>query len=160
MGRPAVEGLDGAWREDPTIKDLAERIAQRRTPVEDAKALVQDFASGLGADKDRKLTLLFVGMLSTINAERTSIISGIGRYAQRQARLAEKIEKTFADLSALPVSGTLEEEARREELQDIQVWDTRIFEERQRSLTYICDQPVLLEQRAFGLSREIMSFLE
>lgn len=157
---PAVDGLQGAWRDDPVVTDLAARIAQRRTPLEDAKVLVQDFAASLGADKDRKLTLLFVGMLATINRERGSIISGIGRYAQRQTQLAEKIERTFAELGALPVKGNLEDEARREELEDIQVWDTRIYEERERSLGYICDQPVRLERRAFALAREIMTHLE
>lgn len=157
---PPVEALDAVWRKDPAIKALAEQIAQRRTPLEDAKALVQDFAANQAVEKDRRLTLLFTGMLATINSERTSIIKGIGRYAQRQTRLAEKIEKTFAEIGAIPVSGTLEDEARREELLDIQAWDTRIFEERQRSLTYICDQPVRLEQRAFALSREIMNHLE
>jgi hypothetical protein len=31
----------------------------------------------------------------------------------------------------------------------------RVFDDRQRSLRVVCDQPVLLEQRAFAISRLI-----
>ena len=34
-------------------------------------------------------------------------------------------------------------------------WDQRIFTERQQSLTYVCETPVILEQRAFALGRII-----
>jgi hypothetical protein len=35
-----------------------------------------------------------------------------------------------------------------------------VFEDRQRVLRQICEQPVLLEQRAFALSRAMQSELE
>ena len=40
------------------------------------------------------------------------------------------------------------------------LWDTRIFDEREQSLTYVCESPVLLEQRLFALAREIMAQLD
>ena len=39
-------------------------------------------------------------------------------------------------------------------------WDTRVFTDRQRSLRLVCDQPVLLEQRAFALARIIQDSLQ
>ena len=39
-------------------------------------------------------------------------------------------------------------------------WDIRIYDDRRGSLTYLCEQPVLLEQRAFTLARTIVSHLE
>jgi hypothetical protein len=63
-------------------------------------------------------------------------------------------------MRALPSGATPEAAARRRELQEKLVWDTRIFDERQRSLTYICEQPALLEQRLFALARTIMGHLE
>ena len=39
-------------------------------------------------------------------------------------------------------------------------WDTRIYDERQAALTYVCESPVLIEQRAFALAREIRNHLE
>jgi hypothetical protein len=38
-------------------------------------------------------------------------------------------------------------------------WDIRIFEDRQKSLKYLCDQPVFLEQRAFELGRAMVAML-
>ena len=35
-----------------------------------------------------------------------------------------------------------------------------IFEDRERSLAAVCEQPVLLEQRLFALAREIMTHLD
>src|SRR3546814_4158633 len=39
-------------------------------------------------------------------------------------------------------------------------WSIRIFDEREKSMTYLCEQPVLLEQRAFALGRTIYFFVE
>ena len=38
-------------------------------------------------------------------------------------------------------------------------WDTRIFTDRQAQLTYVCETPVILEQRAFALGRAIAGHL-
>ena len=157
---PPTEGLPATWRDDPTLAQLIERLAARRTPIGQAQSLIADYATGLGAVREDKLTQLFAGTLATINRERSQIISGIQRYARRQAQLARKIEQQFAELDALPYDGTGEQQVRRTELQEIQAWDTRIYEERERSLAYICQQPVILEQRAFALAREIMNNLE
>ena len=39
-------------------------------------------------------------------------------------------------------------------------WDTRIFEERRKTISYVCEVPVLIEQRLFALAREIQQSLE
>src|SRR3546814_8391776 len=94
-------------------------------------------------------------MLSLMNRERASIISGVERYAVRQRALAEKIERETAELEMLPVDGTEAEQSERADLQEILNWDTRIFQEREHSLTYVCELPVQIERRAFALGREI-----
>jgi len=157
---PLVEGLDEAWRADAEVSALAGRIAARRTLIEEAKTAIEGFAARLGADKDRKLTLLFAATLAAVNADRGSIIKGIKRYARRQAGLAKKIERQTVEMNELPRDGSDEQKAKRRELEEKQLWDTRIYEERERSLSYICDQPVILEQRIFALAREIMMHLD
>ena len=153
---PPVEELKGAWQDDMEVSRLAGTLAARRTDIEAAKAAVVDFAAGLGAGKNERLTLLFAATLDIVNNERASIISGIGRYTRRQQALADKIGRVAGELQALPASDT----AKREELEQQRLWDIRIYEDRERSLTYICEQPVLLEQRVFALAREIMNHLE
>ena len=50
--------------------------------------------------------------------------------------------------------------APRDALLAEQGWDIRVFEDRRSSLGYLCEQPVLLEQRAFALARTIAGHLE
>ena len=156
-GPPIGDADRAAWREDPAIAELARRLAARGLPAE---AAIAEFAAAAGADKDRALTLLFAGILDTINGERADILAGIERYAKRQRALAEKLELQAAELDALPVDGSAEQQARRAELAEMQTWDTRIFEDRERSLSYVCEQPVRLEQRVFALARTILAHLD
>ncbi len=159
-GGPPVDDAAPAWREAPAIRDLVAAIASRRTALEDGEKAIAAFAGTLGAEKDAMLTMVFAGLFTTINQERSRLISGIKRYARGQRRLASRIRQLTADLGAAPADGTPEGAARRRQLRERQVWDTRIFEERERSLTALCEQPVLLEQRLFILARAIMAQMD
>ncbi|WP_119461659.1 hypothetical protein [Rhodospirillaceae bacterium SYSU D60014] len=158
---PPLDAAAASWRDDPEIAALAMKIASRRTPIEEANAAIKELAEAAGADEDKKLTMLFAGALGIINHDRASIMSGIQRYATRQRALADKIERQSAQLAALPVEETPPGvTSERDDLLEVQNWDIRIFEEREHALTYVCEQPVLLEQRAFALGREIMKYLD
>jgi hypothetical protein len=158
---PPLDAAGDAWRDDSALAELAGVIASRRTEMADAKEKIADFAAAAGADRNRRLTLLFAGVLATINAERSSIMAGIGRYARRQHDLADKIASEAAELDRLPAEGGTEDEiARREAVSETQEWDTRIFREREQSLRYVCELPTLLEQRAFSLGKEIAAQLQ
>ena len=159
-GGPPINDARRAWRETPAVRGLVLRIADRRTALEDGEKAVAAFAGTLGAEKDAMLTLVFAGLFTTINQERSRLISGIKRYARGQRRLASRIRQLTADLGAAPADGTPEGAARRRQLRERQVWDTRIFEERERSLQALCEQPVLLEQRLFILARAIMAQMD
>lgn len=52
------------------------------------------------------------------------------------------------------------ERAKARELDERLLWDIRVFDEREQSLSYVCESPVLLERRLFALARQIMSRLE
>jgi hypothetical protein len=39
-------------------------------------------------------------------------------------------------------------------------WDTRVYEEREQSLTYVCETAVLLEQRLFQIGRHISELIK
>ena len=98
---PEVTENDKTWEESARLADLAHTISVRRMPIEEARAEIDRFAATLGEDKDEQLTLLFSGVLQTINAERTEIVAGIERYARRRAALADKIKAATAELNAL-----------------------------------------------------------
>jgi hypothetical protein len=105
------------------------------------------------------LTMLFAGALETINRDRASLISGIKRFARQQRSLSESIAATNAALRELRQDGTGEQASRLDELEQRRTWEMRIFDEREDSLTYLCEQPVLLERRAFALARHIAGLL-
>jgi hypothetical protein len=160
---PPLDGVGDSWRSDDALAQLARAIASRRTDMADAKQKIATFAASAATDRKRRLTELFAGVLATLNAERKSIMAGIGRYAHRQQALARKISAQAAELDKLsvPAQGDTDDQVgRRSELQEMQDWDQRIFRERERSLQYVCELPVLIEQRAFALGREFSSLLD
>lgn len=157
---PSIENVAKLWLKKPAVQSLITRIAARRTPVEEGARAIETFTKTLGMEKNATLTLVFAGLFATIDAERSRIIAGIKRYAKRQRRLADRIRNLGAVLKGIPSIGPDERDARRGELYRQWTWAMRIFDERERSLKALCDQPVLLERRLFMLSRAIMAQLE
>lgn len=150
------------WAGNLDISRLASKIAIRRTPMKEAEKLVKAFADSQAESGDipamnRALTGLFGRSLQIINANRASLIAGIKRFARKQAQLAERIRQ---NRSIAAEKGPEAELADGVSVADSLVWDIRIFDDREKSLTYLCEQPVLLEQRAFALGRTIGFFLE
>lgn len=146
---------------DATVRSLAQRLSPRRVSVEEVGSEVAAVVQALGPDeRAEELSALFAAMLARINVERGSIIAGIGRYAHHQAELADRIESLQIELAALeaaPDDG--KDWDRIEELTDTLAWETRIFRDRAQSLTYVCESPVLLEQRAFAIGRALAELL-
>lgn len=159
---PPVDENDRSWEKSGELSELVERLAARRTPVEDAGPMIETFAKRHAEDKNAQLTLLFTGLLQTINAERNAIMQGIARYARQQAQRAEQIKSVTDEYAALIAKETLTdtETARRDALEEQLNWETRIYEERDQSLTYVCDSPRILEQRVFSLARAIQQHLD
>jgi hypothetical protein len=125
--------------------------------LEEAEAQIDALAGTMdAAQKSDQLTRLFARTLEIINRDRTSIIGGIKKYARGERALAQAIAEKNARLAALPADRIVE----RETLTAERDWDLRIYDDRQRSLTYLCEQPVLLEQRAFALARAIAGHLD
>ncbi len=158
-GAPIDEPDLKAWRDVPDVAALVPVLAVRRTSEAEAQTLVAQFAEASGDDRADKLRLLFAGAFSLIDRERSQIISGIGRYARTQSALSDGIEATQNELTELQAieNPDFDTQDRIEEMEDKLAWDTRIFKDRQQSLTYVCETPVILEKRAFSLARMIMN---
>lgn len=141
---------------DPKIEALAARLEQRRLPLEEAEAAIAEFAKD--AD-DAHLTALMVAIMDKIEPDRAALIAGIARYGHSQVDLARRIEERRARMVEMEQADPPDFDAidAAEEALD---WDQRVFTERQQSLTYVCETPVILEQRAFALGRAIAGHLE
>ena len=152
---PPIDQVNGPA--NPRIHELAGELAARRVPMEEVTAQIEAFAAGLdNAQKNEQLIKLFVRTLEIINKDRSSIIEGIKEYARGQRTLAQSINEKNERLIELPKDQVLERDALVAERD----WDVRIYDDRARSLTYLCEQPVLLDQRAFALARAIAEHLE
>jgi len=141
------------WSKDRRVSDLVKELAARRLPIADAQAQIREFAAGLPADaaKDR-LAMLVQGLFDYMNRERSEVISGIARYARSQVALAARLRKEASEADALrnkPDADVNEIAQRTDRL----TWETRIFEERVQSLTYVCEVPTLIEQRLYALAK-------
>jgi hypothetical protein len=145
----------GDWSNDPEAAALAQKLASRRTSLEEADQLIEAFANEAAQDRAQRLTRVFAEVLELINTERGRILHGIERYARGQRRLADRVRDESDRISAAKDSPGAEgtEEARALESQF--AWDRRIFEERSQALTYVCETAVILEQRLFELARRI-----
>ncbi|MDB6178189.1 hypothetical protein PAF17_11840 [Paracoccus sp. Z330] len=142
--------------QDDLIGNLADRLEQRRMPIETAESEIASFADT--SDNDG-LTALMVAVLERIEPDRTALIRGIARYGRKQVQLARKIEERREAMARLEAAASPDFDAIDAEEEALD-WDQRVFVERQKSLTYVCETPVILEQRAFALARAIASHLE
>jgi hypothetical protein len=149
----------GPWGSDFEAAALAQRLSSRRTPVDEMDGLIDAFAQAAGPDKAKRLTRVFAGSLELINTERQRIIAGIERYARGQQGLAERIRDAADRITQVkdsPAAATPKELA---EIETRFAWDKRIFDERNQALQYVCDTPVLLEQRLFEIARRLQARL-
>lgn len=158
----SLDFASNEWVRDPQISRLVARTTSRRISIEQANQLITTYASSLGANKSVKLHRLFVGQFQTINLERRDVIRGISRYARRQEGLARTIKKSAVTLAKLrseqqPLSTNGLRE--RDRLQRKLAWDTRVYDDRQQSLQYVCETPVLLEQRLFQFAKTIQGLI-
>lgn len=136
---------------DPAIAAFAERLEQRRLPVETAQAEIAEFAKTADA---RQMTALMVAVFNRIDHHRGALIEGIARYGRKQVDLAASIETRRQRMAGMEAAASPDFNAIDAEEEALD-WEVRIFTDRQQSLTYVCETPVILEQRAFALGRAI-----
>ena len=86
-------------------------------------------------------------------------MNGIERFSRKQKQFADEIRSTVLQLRELQDTPG-HDEAKRNELSSRVEWGTRVFEERQKTIGYVCEVPVLIEQRLFALARAIQQSLE
>jgi len=161
-GGPIPDDGDTLWKDDPEIRRLARQLAIRRTPLDQAADLIESYAAKLDPSlRDRSLAGLMVAVLRDINRERDRVMAGITRFTRKQQKLADAVRETRTQLSdVLAIAAPSEtEDAKRRELEDALLWQTRIHDDREHTLKFVCESPVLLEQRAFELAREIANHL-
>jgi hypothetical protein len=155
---PSIEAIDKTTPADPKEAELVSRLAARRTPIEDARKLIADYVVGTNEEKQQKAQTLFAALYSTLNAQRDQVMNGIERFSRKQKAMAEQIrEKTQKMREMQDMSNA--DQTQNNELASQLSWQTRIFEDRRKSTSYVCDVPVLIEKRLFDLGNAIQNSL-
>jgi hypothetical protein len=156
---PALDDVGDQWETDAAVRDLVTRLAERRTPLEEADPAIGDFVTGTPAERELKAKLLFAGLFETLNRERSEVMSRIERFARKQKELAARVRSealALRELQDQPGADASKIEAAGSEI----AWSTRIFEDRRKTIGYVCEVPVIIERRLFALSRAIQQRLD
>ena len=156
---PSIADVGNSWQDDPAIKDLVTRLAPRRTPLDAAQKAIAGFVTGSAKEKQDKAKKLFAGLFDTLSQERSEVMSGIERVARNEKELGDKIRSDVDALHALEDKPG-EDQAKITTLASEVEWSTRIFEDRRKTIRYVCEVPTTIEQRVFALARAIKQSLD
>jgi hypothetical protein len=155
---PSIADVGNSWQDDPKVRDLVETIAARRTPLDAAQKEINEFMTGTPAEKQQKAKLLFAGVFDTLSDQRHDVMDGLERVARKEVELGDKIKSDVANLRELqdkPDSDQTEVKNLASEVE----WSTRVFEDRRKTIRYVCEVPTTIEQRVFALARAIQQNL-
>jgi hypothetical protein len=163
---------DGPSVEDPAIKDgqndseisrLVQTLASRRNPIEQAETALKAFAEKQAPDaRDKRLTQVFANLFTTMNNQRKSIVSGIGKYQKSQKDRSAELERQGVEIAKLEQQAAADEKAAAEleTAQEHFQWAQRIFQDRQQSIPLACELPIVIEQRLYELAKSIRGLMK
>jgi hypothetical protein len=155
---PSIADVGNSWQDDPKIQDLVVRLAARRTPLDAAEKAIADFVTGSAAEKQDKAKKIFAGVFDILSQQRSEVMSGIERVARNEKELADKIRfdvSTLRELQDKPEQDKSKIDALAAQVE----WSTRIFDDRRKSIRYVCEVPIIIEQRVFALGRALRQAL-
>jgi len=156
---PSIDDVGDNWMKDQTVHDLVLRFAGRRTSLAEAEKEAAEFIVGTQAERQQRAKLLFAGLFAILGRERDDVMAGIERFSQRQQQLREKISAEMTDLRAQQDAAG-QESVTADKLSEQIAWETRIFDERRNTISYVCEVPSTIERRLFALARAIQQKLD
>ena len=160
---PELSGPAADWRKSPNAAATAKKLIVRRYDEAQVAQFIAAFAKSLSGDERQvEMTRLFAASFDLVAAERRDIIAGIERFTKRQRELADNVRKTRAELEASLKNQNPSDKqlAERREIEERLNWQTRIFDDREKSTRFVCEVPTLLEKRLFLIAREIANNID
>lgn len=137
------------------VRDLAERFALRRLELAEIEPALAAFAARNGAG-EALMGHVFVAVFERMSATRTAILQGIADYSRSQIALSARIDTARTEMDGLLAAAEPDYD-RIDKLEEQIDWDERIYTDRAQSLTYVCETPVLLEKRLFGVAQMLLA---
>jgi len=158
---PSLEALQGRWESDPEVSALVQRLNSRNIERALYEPLIEAYAAAQPpAERDRRLTLLFAGILEVLNADRRKLNSGILRYSRDQQRRAQALDEKLAEMVRLESDRSDAARQRLKELDKRIELEQRVFDDREKSIPFLCTRPRVVERRIGELARVISGQLE
>jgi len=139
-------------------RELAARLSLRRVGLDEAEEYVHAYVESHPDTGAQELGNIFRGVFDNLANDRRRVMNGITNYAHSQTALSEKIDTTRTEMDTLMAAASPDYD-RVDELEEQIDWDERIYKDRQRSLTYVCETPVLLEKRIYAIAQILMKFV-
>jgi hypothetical protein len=155
---PSIADIGDAWQADDKVKDLVAQVSARRTPLDAAQKAIAEFIVGTPPEKQQKAKLVFAGVFDTLSSERNQVMDGLERTSRNELDLAAKIKTDVADLRGLEDKPDADQSKMKDLANEVE-WSTRIFEDRRKTIRYVCEVPTTIEQRLFALARMIQQTL-
>lgn len=155
---PPIDDVASTWKDNAEIVALVEQLAARRIPIEQAQKAVTEFLAK-SSDKAKAGKLIFAGLFDSLNAQRSAVLIGLERVMRKQREAVEKIRTDTAALQSIQ-SAASPDQAKIDELNNQVLWEARIFDDRRRVVTFVCEVPTIIDQRLFALSRTIQQEME
>lgn len=153
---PSLDKI-GDWRTDPAVADLVRRLAPRRVSTAEGLTEIAAFARTLSSDRQRRLALVFCGLLDESDRERAGLIEKLKQIGHHQRELAELVSRLAAALDAIPAHASGDAATRRVDLQQRHDFTARNFEEIQHTIRYACETPVALDARLGAWARALQA---
>jgi hypothetical protein len=134
------------------LQKLAAQLALRRVSEDQARDLLAEVAADHPEFSLDDYARLYQVTFDQLDRQRAEIVAGIIGYARTQSRLAAEIDEL--QLQRAQLEGA--EEADFDRIDEVEAeldGRVRVFNDRASSLTYVCESPVLLEQRAYSIAQ-------
>ena len=144
---PPIETAAG-WRDDPDIAGLAAQMSQRRVPLDEVKASLATLAAS-GAKP--KVAQAFAAAFDDLVRQRAEVIAGLDRFGRKQRQMAERLRAENEAAHKGP-------EPDAQALQKLE-WDLRVFDDRRRTASYVCEAPQAIETRIGEIAKLVRAAL-
>lgn len=137
------------------VETLGATLALRRVGEDEMRSAIDRFVSAHGASGDL-MGRVFAESFRRLAQRRTRIIGGIADMSLGQADLAARIDAARAEFDTISARDDPDFD-RLDTLEEKIDWDERIYTDRQKSITYVCETPVLLEKRLYAIAQMLQA---
>jgi hypothetical protein len=141
--------------DDPGIVGLAAQMSQRRVPIADVQAAIAKLSASAAPDAKRQIKRAFVVAFDNLVRQRSDILSGLDRFGHKQREMAERIRAENEAAHQAETPGLATNDAALQKLQ----WDLRVYDDRRRTVSYVCEAPQAIEARIGAIVKLVRAVL-